>query len=236
MSDSHLTRRDVVKSSVLAASALVLLACLGVPPLRPISNGEQMAGMRTVVGDTRFWILTLSGSALQASHQVYYGFGTLYWRSLDLSDTTIGWLWAAGVLAEIFLFWQARRLLARLGPVGLMALGGAAGIVRWGLTGVLTWLPFIAALQLLHAFTFGASHLGALHLLSRMIPPSAAANAQSLYAALSSGIGGGLVMVAAGGLYSAYGGGAYYFMAVLSVAGLAGTAVLSRATPDLGNR
>ena len=151
-----------------------------------------------MAGDLSFWVLTLSGSALQASHQVSYGFGTLYWRSLHLSDTTIDWLWASGVLAEILLFWQAGRLLARLGPVRLVALGGAAGMLRWILTGTLTWLPFIATLQMLHALTFGASYVGAVHFLSRSIPASAAASAQSLCAALSSALGGGLAMIAAG--------------------------------------
>jgi PPP family 3-phenylpropionic acid transporter len=51
-----------------------------------------------------------------------------------------------------------------------MVLGGAAGILRWSLAGMATWLPFVAALQLLHALTFGASHLGAMHFLSRAVP------------------------------------------------------------------
>ena len=215
---------------VLGASTLVLLACLHIPSTRPVKGAARTTGIDVVTGDPRFWIFILAASALQASHQVYYGFGTLYWRSLGLSDTTIGWLWAEGVLAEILLFWQSRRLLARLGPIGLMVLGGIAGIMRWSLAGALTWLPFIAAIQLLHAFTFGASHLGAMHFLSRTVPPSAAAGAQSLYAALSSGLGSGLVMVIAGALYSTFGGGAYSFMAVLSAAGLVGAAALGWTT------
>jgi MFS transporter, PPP family, 3-phenylpropionic acid transporter len=214
----------------LGASTLVLLACLCIPSIRPVEGAARSAGIRAVAGDRRFWIFVFAASALQASHQVYYGFGTLYWRSLDFSGTTIGWLWAEGVLAEILLFWHGRRLLARLGPIGLMVLGGVAGILRWSLAGALTWLPFIAALQLLHAFTFGASHLGAMHFLSRAVPPSAAASAQSLYAALSSGLGSGLVMGLAGALYSTVGGGAYSFMAVLSAAGLAGAVALGYAT------
>ena len=110
-----------------------------------------------------------------------------------------------------------------------MALGGAAGILRWSLAATVTWLPFIAALQVLHAFTFGASYIGAVHFLSRAVPSSAAASAQTLYAALCSALGGGLVMGVAGALYSVHGGGAYYFMALLSAAGLAGTAALFRA-------
>jgi PPP family 3-phenylpropionic acid transporter len=220
---------------VLGASVLVLIACLCIPSVRPVEGATRTAGIGAIAGDPGFWIFIFSASALQASHQVYYGFGTLYWRSLDFPDTTIGWLWAEGVLAEILLFWQGRRLLARLGPIGLMMLGGVAGILRWSLAGALTWLPFIAALQLLHALTFGASHLGAMHFLSRAVPPSAAASAQSLYAALSSGLGSGLVMGIAGALYSAFGGGAYSFMAALSAAGLVGAVALGRTT-DRRNR
>jgi len=221
---------------VIGASTFVLLSCLCVPRIRPISRPGRITGIRAVVGDIRFWIFVIASSALQASHQVYYGFGTLYWRSLDFSETTIGLLWAEGVVAEIFLFWQSRRLLAPLGPVGLMVLGGACGIVRWGLAGALTSLPLIAALQLLHAFTFGASHLGAMHFLSRAVPLSAAASAQSLYAAVSSGLGSGLVMVVAGALFSAHGGSAYFFMAVLSAVGLAGAMALPLPGADRRNR
>ena len=215
---------------VLGASALVLLACLLMPsPGRAESRASRRSGMRLVAGDSKFWIFIATASALQASHQVYYGFGTLYWRSLGISETVIGWLWAAGVVAEIVLFWQGARLLRRLGPVGLMGLGGVAGVVRWSLAGVVTWLPGIAALQLLHALTFGASHLGAMHFLSRAVPPPAAAAAQSLYAAVSAGLGSGLVMLMAGMLYAHYGGLAYLFMAPLSAAGLIGAIRLRRA-------
>ena len=92
-----------------------------------------------------------------------------------------------------------------------------------------TWLPFVAALQLLHALTFGASHLGAMHFLSRAVPHSAAASAQSMYAAVSSGLGSGLVMMVAGALYAGYAGAAYLFMAVLSAAGLLGAVRLRHA-------
>ncbi|MFL5270354.1 MAG: MFS transporter [Stellaceae bacterium] len=228
---------DQVLLLVFGASFLVLLACLAVPnadgPATPAGRG---AWMGTVARDVKFWIFVLTASALQASHQLYYGFGTLHWRSLGLSDLTIGFLWAEGVLAEIVLFWQGRFLLARVGPLGLMTLGGAAGILRWSLAALVTWLPGIVVLQLLHAFTFGASHLGAMHFLSRSVPLSAAASAQSLYAAISSGFGAGLVMVIAGTLFGAYGGRAYLFMTLFSAAGLFGTAALHSGVSARWNR
>lgn len=220
---------DGVLPLVLGGSSLVLLACLAVPQFPgPARGRSRVSGMRAVASDLRFWTFVATASALQASHQVYYGFGTLHWRSLGLSDATIGLLWAEGVLAEILLFWQGGGLLARLGPVGLMMLGGAAGVLRWSVAGSLPSLPSIVALQLLHALTFGASHLGAMHFLARTVPLSAAASAQSLYAAVSSGLGSGVVMLWAGSLYAAYGGGAYFFMAALSAAGLLGSVGLSR--------
>jgi PPP family 3-phenylpropionic acid transporter len=226
-----------VLALVLVASLLLVGACLAVPSTAaagPHADGARGAAVsrrraiRQLLGNPRFWLLVVSASALQASHQLYYGFGTLYWRELGFSDTVIGLLWAEGVVAEIVLFWCAAPIVARLGPLGLLVLGGLGGIVRWGLMGVMPGLGAAALLQTLHALTFGASHLGAMYLLARSVPPGAAASAQSLYAALSAGLGSGLVMLAAGALYAAYGGQAYLFMALLSAIGLAGVWRLHR--------
>src|SRR5207244_11382998 len=61
-----------------------------------------------------------------------------------------------------------------------------------------------------------------IYFLARNVPPGAAASAQSLYAAVSAGLGSGLVMLAAGAIYTAYGGQGYLLMALLSAAGLLG--------------
>ena len=231
---------------VLAASGVLFAACLAIPAaVRPAGvirarRAAPHADLWQLATDRRFWLFVASAAALQASHQLYYGFGTLYWRGLGFSDTMIGILWAEGVGAEIVLFWYSAPFVARLGPLGLMALGGGAGIVRWSLMGLVPGLAAAAALQLLHALTFGASHLGAMHFMARHVPPGAAASAQSLYAALSAGLGSGLVMLAAGRLYALYGGDAFPFMALLSAAGLCGVLWLRRLPPreearDAGN-
>jgi MFS transporter, PPP family, 3-phenylpropionic acid transporter len=221
---------DQVLLLVLAASAVLGGACLAMPANEPPAGPwrSRWGAIGRLTADRRFWLFVVSAAALQASHQLYYGFGTLYWRELGFSDPVIGLLWAEGVVAEIVLFWYSAPFVARLGPLGLMALGGAAGILRWSLMGVLPGLAAASVLQLLHALTFGASHLGAMHFMVRVVPPGAAASAQSLYSALSAGFGSGLVMLAAGALYAAYGGGAYPCMALLSAAGLCGVLWLRR--------
>ena len=127
---------------VLIGSVVLFAACVAIPARRRAQRRgrSRWSALGTMARDRRFWQFIVVAAALQASHQVYYGFGTLYWRSLGFSDALIGVLWAEGVVAEIVLFWLGSRLLARLGPLGLMIAGGAAGIVRWGLMGLVPGL------------------------------------------------------------------------------------------------
>jgi MFS transporter, PPP family, 3-phenylpropionic acid transporter len=223
------TGGNAVLALVLIASVVLFAACIAIPAApRDRTRPSHWAALGALARDRRFWQFVAVAAALQASHQVYYGFGTLYWRSLGFSDATIGILWAEGVVAEILLFWQGSRLLARVGPLGLMMAGGAAGIVRWSLIGLVPGLLPAFALQLLHALTFGATHLGAMNYLSRTVPRDAAASAQALYSGASSGIGSGIVMLGAGALYAEFGGRAYLFMTILSAIGLLGAMRLAK--------
>jgi len=79
------------------------------PRLEPVCGYARLRRQSKIFG------FVVGASALQASHQIYYGFGTLYWRSLGFSEATIGMLWAEGTVAGILLFWHGQRLLARFG-------------------------------------------------------------------------------------------------------------------------
>ena len=100
-----------------------------------------------------------------------------------------------------------------------MLLGAAAGIVRWGILGSTADLAVIAAVQWLHAFTFAATHLGAMHFLARAVPREHSATAQTLYAALGVGVLMGLAMIVSGEIYGAFAGAAFHVMAVMSMLG-----------------
>src|SRR5439155_12811659 len=104
---------------VLAASAVLVAACIAIPSetRRTAVMRSRWAALGRLAADRRFWLFVASAAALQSSHQLYYGFGTLYWREAGLSDTVIGALWAEGVVAEIVLFWYSATLLARFGPL-----------------------------------------------------------------------------------------------------------------------
>ena len=51
-----------------------------------------------------FSLFLASAAVSQACHGFFYSYSALYWKSLGFSASTIGYLWALGVLAEITSF------------------------------------------------------------------------------------------------------------------------------------
>ncbi len=204
---------DLIYWVVLAAIAGTFVVCLMLPDMRPPPPAKTRFPVGHLLGDKGFLIFLAAAALIQGSHGVYYAFGTIHWRAAGYGDDLIGWLWAEGVIAEIVLFAFGAVLVHRLGAAVLIMAGGIAGAIRWTVTGLSDDLAVLLVVQALHAFTFGATHLGAMHFIVRNVPPALSATAQGLYSAAVMGIGSGLSVLASGTLYAAYGGGAYLAMA-----------------------
>ena len=175
-----------------------------------------------------FVVFLVTASSVQAAHALYYGFATLHWRAQGHSSGVIGALWAMGVLAEIGLFVFSSRVVARFGPVRLLGIAGVAAIARWCMTAFDPPLVALFPIQALHALTFGAAHLAAVHFLARAIPERYAATGQGLYATVGIGIAMGGMLAMVGVLYHALGGQAYFVMAGLCVITVIGAVVLQQ--------
>lgn len=210
---------NVVYWMVLGAVALTAFSCLLLPDVRPERTGSTAMSFLRPLRDRSFVLFLAAAAMIQGSHAVYYAFGTLHWQAAGYSDDVIGALWAEGVVAEIILFAFGGGLVRRLGPARLIALGGIAGTARWLVLGLTDALPALVCVQTLHAFTFGAAHLGAIHFIARAVPPALSATAQSLYSAVVMGLGTGLMLLASGSLYAALAGGAYLPMAAAALIG-----------------
>jgi PPP family 3-phenylpropionic acid transporter len=219
---------EIVYWLSLAALAAAFFACLALPDVRPPPAERRHLPFRALASQPQFLLFMVSGALIQGAHAVYYAFSTLHWQAAGHSSFTIGLLWAEGVIAEIILFAFSGRVVAAIGPAGLIALGGLAGAVRWAVTAETTDLAALIVVQTLHAFTFGATHLGSMHFITRSVPPALTGTAQGLYAAVVAGIGMGLATLAAGHLYGAYGGGAFHVMAMMGLAGCVLAAILRR--------
>jgi MFS transporter, PPP family, 3-phenylpropionic acid transporter len=203
---------------LIGAGMLTTAACLALPAGNAVVRRVSPLRWRALLS-ARFLVFLIAAALVQGSHSVFYLFSTLHWRALGYGEATIAALWAEGVVAEILLFYWGAPLLRRIGPLGLIALGGAAGLVRWTVTAFATGLPVLALAQLLHALTFAATHLGAMHHLVRTVPPEQAATGQGIYGVSVGAIGPGLIMLLAGSLYGSVGGLAYLAMAAIAALG-----------------
>ncbi len=189
----------------------------------------RLGEIRRLVLNPVFAVFVAALSFTQASHAVFYAYGTIHWAALGLGESRIGALWATGVGAEIIFMVTVGAAAARaLGPVGSLTLSGVAGVVRWGAmmfdpTGWILW-PLTA----LHAFTFAIGHLGAMAFISRAIPPRFGAAAQGAAAAMAAGLVLALGMAAAAVVYPTLGGLTYGIGALMSAIGLVICARLAR--------
>lgn len=222
---------SIIAFCLIGAIAVNLLGAYLLAPEVPtrraaVRTSGQLRGALDIARQPIFMLGLLTASVIQSSHAVYYAFGTLNWQKLGYSDSVIGALWGVGIVAEIMLFAFSGRVVARVGAARLMTLGAGAAVFRWGLTALNPPLWVLFPLQALHALTYCAAHLGALHFISRATPRSLAATGQSLYASLSAGVIMGLMTLGAGALYQAYGAHAYFLSAGAGVVAFFGTLML----------
>ena len=202
-----------------------LAAAAGASPRRRrIRLADAAALLRAPV----FLLFIAAASLISASHAIYYAFGTLHWRAQGFPAGAIGVLWSIGVVAEIGLFVFSGRIIRVTGAAKLLMLAGLGACLRWLFMAFDPPLLATVALQCLHALSFGAAHVAAIHFLAHAVPEDRAATAQGLYAATVAGLVLGVVTLASGPLYRILGGEAYAVMAALALCGTAGAVLLMR--------
>ena len=203
--------------------AACLISALAAQALEPLSMAAPPAGeppgpRQHLLRDPAFIAVLAGASLIQASHAVYYSFSALEWRGAGLDGTAIAALWGLGVIAEIVLFAVSGRLPPVFQPVTLLMIGAAGGALRWAVMALDPPAMALPWLQLLHALSFGATHLGALGFVARQAPAGRGASAQG-YLAIAQGAAMACATGLSGWLYGAFGGRAYAAMALAAIAG-----------------
>ena len=205
---------------IAGASLLSALAALALAPLSAAAPpaSEPARPRPHLLRDPTFVAVLAAASLTQASHAVYYSFSALEWRGAGLDGTTIAALWALGVIAEIVLFAISGRLPPFFQPTVLLIIGAAGGALRWAAMALDPPALVLPSLQLLHALSFGATHLGALGFVARHAPAGRGATAQG-YLAMALGVTMAGATALSGWLYDAFGSRAYAAMVLAAVAG-----------------
>ena len=205
----------------LIAGALIA-ATIGAAGLIPLARAPKLDAPETAyrgfLRTPAFAAVATAAGLIQASHAVYYGFASLDWKAAGLDATTVGVLWAVEVIAEITLFGVSGRLPRWLGPTPLLVLGALGAVLRWSVMALDPPAAALPFLQCLHAFSFGATHLGAVGFVAQAAPAGRAATAQGSLAVV---LGGTMAvsMGLSGWLYQSFGSFAYAGMALLAAVG-----------------
>lgn len=196
----------------------------GDPAPRTVTKADILALVRS----RELLLFLLAAGSVQGAHGTFYTFGALHWSKLGLSSATTGALWAIAVLAEVGVFAWSRALAERFGPLNLLLAGAAGAAVRWTAMAFDPPFALLVPLQAMHALSYGASHLGAMHFIASRIPSHAAGTAQALYATMAAGVFLGATTLASGPLYARFAGGVYFAPAAMAVIGLLALIALAR--------
>ncbi len=218
---------EAVLWMLIGVQVLAVLSALALPrsgadgaAVQEKSESLRLVELAPLFKSAVFPAFLIAAALTQATHAMYYAFGTLHWQSLDIDDTSIGVLWSIGVIAEVVLFAFSGRAVAWLAPIGLLLAGAIAGIVRWTIMAFDPGVAVLVAVQVLHAATFGASHLSVMHFIGRSVPRRMQATAMGLYSALSAGILLSGFIALSGPIYQSFSGMAYLAMTGAAVAAL----------------
>ena len=221
--------RHIIWMMVIASFGTAL-AAFGLMPISTAApaTSEPAPPRRSLLRDPVFISVLAAASLIQASHAVFYGFSAVQWSGAGLDGTTIAALWGLGVAAEIVLFAVSGRLPPFFQPTVLLLIGALGATLRWAAMAFDPPVTVLPWLQMLHALSFGATHLGALGFVARHAPEGQAATAQG-YLAIATGVVMAAAMGISGVLYEAFASLAYATMALAAVAGGACAVVAYRA-------
>jgi len=151
------------------------------------------------------------------SHLFVYIFFSLYLHELGYSKSTIGMLWAFGVLVEMVWFVSQGRWLPKLSLGNWLILAGAVMVVRMFATAAFAdslWVLFVA--QALHAVTFAVHHSVCIHIISERFPGPTQARGQALYAVVGYGLSGVTAGFIGGWVSSIWGLHTVYWLALVA--------------------
>lgn len=156
---------------------------------------------------------------MAVTHGPYYIFYSIYLVDHGYDKSTVGWLWALGVICEIGIFLIIPRIFARVTPRRLILASFALAVLRflliaWGVESA--WVVWGA--QTLHAFTFGTYHAAAVALIHQHFRGRHQARGQALYTSISYGVGGTIGGLASGLTWDTLGSAWTFTLAAASAA------------------
>ena len=187
---------DVYGPSVVAIITCVSLLLIYLSSLLIANAVHSSTKKQESTGDWKqalsavFIIFMLANTLLQVSFGSYYNFFALYMSDLKYSGLQTGAFIATGVLAEIFIFIYAAKLVKHFNVMHLLALSIVLTGFRWLCLAYFAHISVIIILsQVLHAFSFALAHVASVYFLMHHFSVDFQSRAQAIYLSLSFGLG-----------------------------------------------
>jgi PPP family 3-phenylpropionic acid transporter len=117
-----------------------------------------------------------------------------------------------------------------MGPVLLLMAGAGFGVLRWAGMAFDPPLAIVLLLQVLHAASYGMTHLGTIYYIRRFMDADFAGTAQGVFVAISGGVLMTGAIALAGWSYGASAALSYLWMAAMCLVALLLGVVLKQRT------
>ncbi|MEW5966644.1 MAG: MFS transporter [Pseudomonadota bacterium] len=205
--------------AVLAVMLGIAAFARVIPEAEILAHTGDHQPLREVVRRPEVAALLVACLLMAVTHGPYYTFYSIYLVDHGYDKSTVGWLWALGVLCEIGIFLIIPRIFSRVTPRTLILASFALAVLRflliaWGVESA--WVVWGA--QTLHAFTFGTYHAAAVALIHQHFRGRHQARGQALYTSVSYGVGGTIGGLASGFTWETLGPAWTYTLAAGSAA------------------
>jgi len=237
------TGPEAVPAIIAAGLAAALVMSLFIPrvgrPRQPSPlSAAEIRDAGSALFNRHFVLLVAAAGVIHSSHTFLFSFGSIYWKSIGISDSVIGALWASAVMAEVCMFVVFTRVLGRVSAAHLFYIAGAAAVVRW-VAFPLVWPSGIGvagffATQALHALSTALVLLGVQKLIAETFGDEKTGAAQGV-AFFANGLAFALVTLASGPIYGHFGVNGFFVIAGVAIVGIALVATAGL-TPQRGLR
>lgn len=208
---------DYIPEMIIGLLTMIWLVSLITPETKPVKKTESTAGVFKIIKKPEIIAFFVVYMFLQIAHGPYYVFYSIYLNQFNYTPTVIGLLWALGVAAEVLLFIFMKSILKWISLRHILLISVFLSICRWLIIAFyVESVPLMVFAQLLHAATFGSSHVVAIHLVHKYFGDHHQGKGQALYSSLSFGLGGMIGSLYSGYFWDLYGAWFVYSMAAVA--------------------
>ena len=202
---------------LLIAQTIIFFLSNTIPETKEIHHKKNDLSIWKIIKTPSVIALLIGCTLMVSAHGVLYNFYSIYLKEHGYSSATIGWLWAVGVICEIFIFMLMPKILRRYSLKTILLISLFLGVIRFILIGASPdhfYLLLIA--QMFHAATFGSFHAASIEVIAYFFKGRNQSRGQAIYNSVAYGIGGTIGGLGGGYLIQYLGGQLGFIIAAIS--------------------